>query len=344
MTEKSKCRKIAIIGAGIFGLHIGYKLSLRSESVEVHIFEQNKLPMTNASSNNQHRMHLGFHYPRSKKTVGQILEANKKFVEEFSDCLYDIPTNLYAIENQSNINFQEFVDTYEKKMYTNVVMEDYSDILKTEMLQGIINTQEKGIDTKKIKEKILSNIRSRKNISIFFGTKWQKNLYHNYDYVINCSYYNPQLTTSKIHVKYELCSIPLLENPIPRQAAITIMDGPFSSLYPTQDKNIYTLSNVKETPFFITNDKEEIAYAYSNIKDFDLTLSRDRILEAASQHIRFSSIKIVDNYVAIKCKPRYDIGDVRTSEIVVEDKNITILQGKISTVSTVSDLVGEYIK
>ena len=58
--------RIAIIGAGFYGTYIAYKLS-EQKKYEVSIFEKNK-NICCAASNNQYRLHTGFHYPRSIDT------------------------------------------------------------------------------------------------------------------------------------------------------------------------------------------------------------------------------------------------------------------------------------
>ena len=58
--------KIAIIGAGWFGCHIGHELL--KEGHKVTIFEREKELFNGASGNNQNRLHLGYHYPRSNLT------------------------------------------------------------------------------------------------------------------------------------------------------------------------------------------------------------------------------------------------------------------------------------
>ena len=64
--QTKKKHKIAIIGAGWFGCHIGSEL--KKKNLEISIFEKEDDIFKNGSGNNTNRLHLGFHYPRSKKT------------------------------------------------------------------------------------------------------------------------------------------------------------------------------------------------------------------------------------------------------------------------------------
>ena len=54
-------KKIAIIGAGFFG--VGAALIL-SKKFKVDLYEKKKDIMEGVSSSNQLRFHMGYHYPR----------------------------------------------------------------------------------------------------------------------------------------------------------------------------------------------------------------------------------------------------------------------------------------
>ena len=68
--------RIAVIGSGFFGSIISLILS---KSHKVHLFEKEKDILNGASKVNQFRFHLGFHYPRSPKTINEIKSSEKLF-------------------------------------------------------------------------------------------------------------------------------------------------------------------------------------------------------------------------------------------------------------------------
>ena len=84
--------KIAIIGAGFFGTTIAIKLS---KNHTVHLFEKNKDILNQASKINQFRFHLGYHYPRSKKTLTEIKSSYKMFIDFFSNKVFENTKNYY---------------------------------------------------------------------------------------------------------------------------------------------------------------------------------------------------------------------------------------------------------
>ena len=69
--------KIAIIGAGFFGSTIALKLS---EQHTVHLYEKENNILNGASKVNQFRFHMGFHYPRSQRTIKEIKSSYKLFL------------------------------------------------------------------------------------------------------------------------------------------------------------------------------------------------------------------------------------------------------------------------
>ena len=79
MTEK----KIAIVGAGIFGCSIA--LELDKEGYQILLFEKEEDIMLKATKNNHNRIHYGYHYPRSLETTKQSLDGLISFLANYSE-------------------------------------------------------------------------------------------------------------------------------------------------------------------------------------------------------------------------------------------------------------------
>ena len=90
--------RIAIIGAGFFGLTLGLFLS---KKYKVEIFEKRESIFKGASSANQFRFHYGYHYPRSQKTVKEINKSKDILIDK-----NNIPINIknYIFGNNSKTN------------------------------------------------------------------------------------------------------------------------------------------------------------------------------------------------------------------------------------------------
>src|ERR1700685_542273 len=102
--------KVAIAGAGIYGATAAIRLA--EDGHRVHLFDPLGI-MGAASAINQHRVHSGYHYPRSAETIGEILEARSEFMQVFSDAIVRDSCHYYAIPRQHSLTSP---DAYEEVM------------------------------------------------------------------------------------------------------------------------------------------------------------------------------------------------------------------------------------
>ena len=91
-------KKIAIIGAGWFGCHIAHQIK-KLNKFDIKLYEKEKDIFLGASSNNQNRLHLGFHYPRSKQTRLQSKNGFDKFLKHYYFLTKKIKYNIYGISD-----------------------------------------------------------------------------------------------------------------------------------------------------------------------------------------------------------------------------------------------------
>ena len=92
--------KIAIIGAGIFGITTAIILG---KTNDVELFEKNDDILKSASGSNQYRVHRGYHYPRSPETVDGIVESENSFKELFSKAIVTNNEHFYCISKNSSL-------------------------------------------------------------------------------------------------------------------------------------------------------------------------------------------------------------------------------------------------
>ena len=101
-------KKIAIIGAGFFGCTIALILSKR---FEVDLYEKERDILNGASFCNQFRFHLGYHYPRSLKTVNEIKKSNNDFIKFYGSDVFGLTQNYYGIvKNKSNTSYKRYIN------------------------------------------------------------------------------------------------------------------------------------------------------------------------------------------------------------------------------------------
>ncbi len=263
--------KIAVIGAGWFGCHIAFELL--KEGHQVKIFEREKNIFLGASGNNQNRLHLGYHYPRSHITREQSKKGFLKFKKCYPSFSSKIKNNFYGISNKKKniIDFETYLQILKssKLPFKKVNHKNYN----FQNLDGMIRCGEEYINTsnakkfflKKFKNKIKFNyeIKNIKKLGNKFIIDSQ-----NFDFVVNASWqqFSP---IKKWDLSYELCVSILYKCSKKNTKALTIMDGPFYTLYPWSSK-IYNLYSVKYSRFQKTKNFNKIKIAIKNIKDKDL--------------------------------------------------------------------------
>ena len=105
---KRNKKRIAVVGAGFFGCTIALILSKR---FEVDLYERKPDIMNEASMCNQFRFHLGYHYPRSVKTVNEIKRSNKEFIKFYGKDIFGDTINYYGVvRNKSFIHYDKYIN------------------------------------------------------------------------------------------------------------------------------------------------------------------------------------------------------------------------------------------
>lgn len=329
--------KIAVIGGGFYGCYISHYLSKMGHKVT--IYEKNSELLNEAISNNQHRLHLGFHYPRCDVTIEQAKQTHKKFINTFPNCVETISNNLYAIHKDSMVDFQSYLYKmdFHGLEYEILDKSAYKNLFKNiDDIEGIIRTKEKKINLSKLVAEIKKNIITNENINVITNYVFRNEKKNKeYDYLINCSYTNPSifLENTKNNYKYELCFMPLLEvEKKYEDNSITIMDGNFCSFYQADEKNTFTLSNVLYTPYFKSFDSESLYKIQKSLSKKQIKIICEKIIEDSKKYITIPDYIIKKCYISQKCKVLNDENDYRGSYCIKEENTITIVPGKISAV------------
>jgi hypothetical protein len=230
--------KIRIVGAGFYGCHLAKDLLDAGHDVEVH--ESRSGIFQGASGSIPARIHQGFHYPRSKKTRDACLRHADEFEKHYAPFIRSVGTNIYAIaQDRSLVDFEQYVDTLSHEVPFEIIrdLEHYG----LQNVEGALLTEEKHIVTDDVRayyEKELGPV-------LKFGIKPDQIDDPKYDLTVDatfCAYDNEYID------RFEPCVVGLLEGDC--DTAVTIMDGPFGSLYPwNPDKRQLSLSSAKYTPF-----------------------------------------------------------------------------------------------
>lgn len=333
--------KIAIIGAGFFG--IGAALFLKKK-YDVTIFEKSNDILMGASKANQLRFHLGYHYPRSKKTLNEVQNMNKSFIKFYGTDIFGKTQNYYGVAKyNSKTNFTKYINFLKKNKLPYKIKnnKNFSNKVNSPIL-----SEEKNLNYFKIKKKIKSLIKSEKIKIEFRKTLLKKNI-SDYDKVIIACYdKNNQVLQSlgiKPIKKYKFELVEKIVIKLPKKfekKSFMVIDGKFVSLDPYLGTKYHLLSDVKYSKI------EVIKNFYPTFKNF----KKKYINKGLIKNKRFSKFeKFISNsskYLPFLKKAKYigsffvtraiEINKEKTDERLnsinlINQKFITIFSGKWNT-------------
>jgi hypothetical protein len=241
-------KKIAVIGAGFFGLTISLILS---KKFQVDIYEKENEILGGASRANQLRFHHGYHYPRSQKTVNEVLKYKEEFIKFYGKNIFGKTENYYGISKlNSKTNFKNYMKFLRKNnfFYKRVYLKEFS-----HLVSGQILSDEKNLNYFFFKKKVLRLIK-KANVKIYYKKEFEKKNLEYYHKVIVCTYSQNNQVLKKIGItklkkfKYELVEKIVIKLPnFFRNKSFMILDGKFVSLDPYLGTNYHLLSDVKHS-------------------------------------------------------------------------------------------------
>jgi hypothetical protein len=346
--------KIAIIGSGFFGCAAALILS---KNHNVDIYEQKNDILQGASSANQFRFHLGFHYPRSQKTIHEIQKTNRDFINFFGKTFFGNTKNYYGIARYNNkINFSKYLKVLKKnKLNFKVLKKNHLDI---KSISDLLIVDEKILNYFKFKKYIKSQIR-KKNINLLLETEFDKKLIKKYDKIIVATYSNNntilKVLGCKLNHKYEYQLVEKILVKIPKEFlkdSYVIIDGDFVNIDPYLGTNYHLLSDVIHSkiekiksyePIF--KDKRKKYINKGLIKDKGIS-KFNKFIEHSKTYLPFlSKAKYIGSYYTVRTiLPNLEKTDERIGVInQVDGKFISIFSSKwnscISTAYKIDNII-----
>jgi hypothetical protein len=360
-------KRVAVIGAGVFGCCVA--LAAAKEGYEVVLLERLSDILLGTTDNNTNRVHQGFHYPRDMQTATECRDNYRRFEMEFGESLLENYPNIYCIAEEKSLtskdDFLKFCDAL-GLVYTMTDLNRFGvDICGCNL--GIL-CQETIIDASILRSNLRSRIANNKQVTLSCNTEVaaiKKNSHQyelsflpetytkqSFDAVVNCSYANINTLTTQLGYdvregQYEYTVVPIISLDMP-PTSITVMDGPFTTLFPYGKTKKFLLYHVD----------------YSVIKtDITKTLNRDWLdphtspFSSMDQYKHFETIvKACSKYVPALAKaklcgylqsprmvlPKHERDDARPS--FVNDYGagyFTVFSGKIDRSLSIADVVCE---
>lgn len=330
--------KIRILGAGWYGCHIAITLMRAGHEVEIH--ESKDIIFAGASGSIPARLHLGFHYPRSAATREACQKHSKEFMSHYKHLTRLVPLNIYAIaKGDSMVDFGQYVKTMSGEVDFIKVDEDDIGVYGLQNVEGALLTGECHVVPSLARQYFEDNIGQK----IIYDSRPELVDDPAYDWTIDCTFC---ANDSAGVDRYEPCIVGLLRGPTDR--AVTIMDGPFSSLYPwDEDNRLNSLSSAKWSPFSKTcKTWKEANEIIETISPSMIGRHLDGMMDDIKAYYPDAATKYeFHGYrLSIRAMPKSG-ADSRLVEIIrVGDKAMRVRAGKIDAVISAAKFIKEIIQ
>lgn len=321
---------ICIVGAGWYGCHLA-AIALEAGN-KVTLYESESSVFAKASGNNQNRLHLGFHYPRAFETRIQSQIGFNWFMERYATLTSGIKNNFYGIsENNSLIDFV----TYEQIMKTSGL--NFSRVNNDFGFKGlsqIIRVDERLILTNKAKKYFTNLLKSQINYnqSVDLSDDGVEQLKKGFDFIVDCTWRTADPNDSN-EFYYEPCIYFKYKKNEIIDIAITIMDGPFFSLYPNSEQ-YHSLTSVEHGPLGQFSSYEVAKDKIKNFSCDSKLINQKKLLfeELTRQYYPHFNNIFSNPRAAFGIKTKFvSSNDERATRIDCSDKLLRIFSGKIDT-------------
>ena len=322
LIDVKKAKPILILGAGWFGCHCA--MTLRKLGLPFKIFDRTGEFFQGASSKNQNRLHLGFHYPRSYHTRQECAKGYLEFVSEYGFLTDVFSNNTYAVAKESLIDYTTYLHIYDFEAVPYKVV-GYPRIPLTLDRSGFQG------DFFIVQERFINPRKAAAYFESELSAYLAEDSSGDYAFTIDCTYGQMELPVGGY---YELCLTLIYKANFSERCAVTVMDGSFFSIYPyCLDDNLYTLTHVGLTPLFSSSSIKEVRAFEKIFSEEALQKRREEMEKDVERYVpNLTSALTYDSYfLSIKCKWKGGDAD-RSLKYAYDDtrKSLSFCCGKIT--------------
>jgi len=324
--------RIAVVGGGWYGCHIGG--SLLALGFDITVFEQHQRLFHEASGNNQFRLHQGFHYARHHNTRIQSRDGYFRFIERYGELSRDIPQNIYAVPHEDSlVDWQ----TYKLIMTATGLNFREEEVGAGGLvgMDGAMCVDERGLLTTRARDYFTAvlgaNLRLGCRVSQIDAEETHVEVDgERFDFLVDTTW--GHMTRLPVKHIFEPTLL-LYYSAAADLPAITLVDGPLCSVYPTETPRLYTLSSVPHTPLGQASSPQE-ACAIRAAVTADTVEQKKRLME--EQISRYmpdfkDRYRFEDVQLAIKTKPVGRVDD-RSCVVYRQGRIASVMSGKIDAI------------
>ncbi len=238
--------RVAVVGAGIFGITIALRLD--AMGLDVELFDRHDGILRAASGINQYRVHRGYHYPRSSGTGRHLLATHDRFRAEYGETLVEGSRYLYAIASEGSLTtaegFKRFMDGH--SLHYREVEDSRIDSSRVDLIAEV---EEQLLDPHRLLSLCTARL-ARSSVTLRLGEVATETSTRSFDRVVVCGYatsnsFFDRNPDAAVAYQFEVCEKPVVR--MPRsfgRPSIVILDGPFMCIDPIGSTDHFVMGNV----------------------------------------------------------------------------------------------------
>jgi hypothetical protein len=321
--------RIRVLGGGWYGCHIACALLKRGHDVQLHEIADNLF--AGASGGNPARLHLGFHYPRSRLTRAMCQDTHREFMKIYGALTRTVPINIYAIaEDRSHVDWGNYKQSLRSEV--DFIELEQPGELGLQKVEGAMLTGERHIVIRAARAYLERELRGHAYFHV--DHREYTPIPPGFDWTIDCTFCARD--AERID-RYEVCVTGLLGARAPGVLgmAVTIMDGPFPSIYPwDQEAGLWSITSALHTPIARVSTYGE---ARSLLEQVSVDDARAQVAKMRTQMCEYwpASAEMFSHQgelVRIRAMPLSG-ADARLVDVVrVGDRTLRVRAGKIDAV------------
>lgn len=324
--------KIRVLGGGWYGCHTANHFLKAGH--DVTLFEVADRLFAGASGGNPARLHIGPHYPRSSLTRAACRDHHAEFMRVYGFLTKAVPINLYAIAaHASMVDFGTYVQVLKNEIELIQVRPDEYGLANCE---GAILCGERHIVIDLARDFFHAAMGEYCEFDRAPGEVDSKD----WDWTIDCTFC---ANDGENIDRFEPCVTGLLSGPTDK--AVTIMDGPFGSIYPwNEDDGLCSLTSARYTPF--SKECRTYGEAKAMLDKVSTRQCRARCRTMLDQMAEYwpaakELFTIADYRLSIRAMPR-SAADARLVDVIrVGERALRVRAGKIDAIFHAARMIDE---
>ena len=240
---------IHIIGGGIYGCILAHELSKVHNNII--LYERNSKLCQESTKYNLWRIHKGYHYPRTTRTILNCLNSYNKFIEYYGKNLCISYKHYYCISSHgskvSTNQYCKFMDEYNLP-YTKT--NDIDKLFNENTIDSTFEVEECLYEPDKLHDFFVKEL-TKNNVIVKTNTNIENVPIHTNDiHILTCYTNNNNIFSDNKLYTYQICEVCYFKISSKfDKISLTIMDGNFISINPYKE-GIHAVYSVKQSVIY----------------------------------------------------------------------------------------------